>query len=416
MDKLKNKYLFFSPLVVLLIIVFLPVFRHLLLEAQDGRSLYSVDYYQNLAFENCFEQNVKMEYPPLAGLFFSLPLLFSDQTENYATTFKIILLVIVAITMLLSLVLLNKSKKQLAWRAVLTLPFLLILTGPAITDCFDIFPAFLVILSIICLIERLNAVSWIILGLATCTKVYPVILVPLFCVYLFRQYKIKPFKIIYSQLPFFLLGMVLPALPYFFLSRWDDLIYFIQYHATRGIQNESVWASLINLLGFWKLPSSVNFEYGSQTIHSVLNPVLINIIPLIMLFVFSLIYLHISKTLKEAKTSIQKDSLLIWGTFLAILVFIIFNKVLSPAFLTWLILIFPLLQISYSREKFNQLFFHLAVICFLTFITSPVLFGPIKALEENALIVLLARNLLLVWLFIRLLPNPLSTNVKIKTQ
>jgi hypothetical protein len=187
--------------------------------------------------------------------------------------------------------------------------------------------------------------SSLFLLLGTFFKLVPVIGLPLVWLRMFFQKNFRSFArrdlAIFSSAFFLLTGLC-------FLLFGAGFLHFMDSHRDRGIQLESTWASAQYLLQeygpqhFAKL-RPVNI-YGAYHIYEPV-PWLLKIANLAP--IAALLLLYVACLWKKAR-----GSSLPWNKifFLAVLLFIIFCKVLSPQYLIWLTCLFPLCGYRLGRS------------------------------------------------------------------
>jgi len=178
----------------------------------------------------------------------------------------------------------------------------------------------------------------------------------------------------------------------------NEYIYSLLYHTKRGIQIESIYGSSALFFNFLTNKiSQIEFNYGSFNI--VTNKyleVLAKYLGFVILASFYL-FLFIS-TLKNRinRSDFLEISLLIF------LIFISFQRVLSPQFLIWII---PLFSVYLSINKSN---FNFIIVCLIYLITAIIFYPNYHSLtnQEPILINLLfIRNLLLIFITFRIFNN-----------
>ncbi len=171
------------------------------------------------------------------------------------------------------------------------------------------------------------------------------------------------------------------------------------YHATRGVQLESLYAGFAAALHPLGLPAETAFRHGAWEILDPLNPVLLAAAPLLFLG-------FLGWTARQSAGAASASPVV--GTYfvtLALLTsFILTNKVFSPQFLLW---IGPLFAAATGfRADLRGPMLLLCLVAALTQAIYPPLYSWLRDLHPAAVALLNLRNLLFaalaVWLIRRL--------------
>lgn len=157
-----------------------------------------------------------------------------------------------------------------------------------------------------------------------------------------------------------------------------------KYHSARGIEIGSIYAGADMLLGLvsGNLPE-VEFNYGAFHLKSARAD---RLVPL----TFPIQLASLLAVLVMYRVSGWKDE--IRYATAALLAFAIMGKVLSPQYLIWLIPFFAVLEGPIGRLA-RPLF---ALSCFATSLVYPVFFGRLLTLDPGGIILLNARNVLVL--------------------
>ena len=127
-----------------------------------------------------------LEYPPFAMFFFLLPRLFTASMDVYMVLFQVEILLFDLIGLFLISRIAQRTRKA-TWKMLAVFTLAILALGPIIAQQYDMFPAIMVLLSLYCFWTGRHKTNWVILALATMTKIYPVVIAPLFLVYYLRN-------------------------------------------------------------------------------------------------------------------------------------------------------------------------------------------------------------------------------------
>ena len=335
------------------------------------------------------------EYPPLALLSFLAPgLLFSTHIP-YCLAFAVeILLFDLAAMFLISLV---ASHLKISRRRALTVYTLSILAiGPLITIRYDMLPAVLVLGALTSFVLGKNKLAWGALALGFSAKLYPLIIAPLFILYHLRH---RQYRQLVTGGFTFLAILLLLTLPWLIIDApgfWQSLTY----HMERGLQTESSYATILlvgQALGLTEVTGE--FSFGSWNLVSPLADSLAKASFFIsagfLAVLYSLFGWLLWRKPKPAAVkapAVPESSALILGySLLAVTVFLLTSKVLSPQFLIWLCPLLPLL-----KGRFNYIpWFLFLTAGALTQYVFPYHYIALELGETHPVAIMAARNCLL---------------------
>ncbi len=348
----EHPLVFYSVLHTLIFIfVFIPL-SHLFYPGPGGLEL----YFAKRIFQGGVPyRDFQLEYPPLAILSFLLPSLVTRGYPAYSLAF--------AGEMLLFDFMILRLIKGLALRfgvpvnrAFEVYTVLLIAVGPIIVCRYDLLPAALTLAALSAFVSGWNMLTWTLLSLGVSAKLYPIIIAPVMGLYLLRNRQIK--KIITGGILFFftLLAVNLP----FYLVSPRGFLGALTYHAQRGLQSESTYASVLfigKLLGLTSLKGA--FDFGSWNIDTPLADTLAKLSFPITAFLLIVIYIILAFKLWKRPSDLVADrrmpmetaSLLVRFATAAVTVFMIATKVFSAQYLIWLM---PLLPVVSGRHYKTQ--------------------------------------------------------------
>ena len=326
-----------------------------------------------------------VEYPPYALLVFALPWLMGSF--DYLLYFMTLVLVL---DLGIKLILYVIGRKETGPRAFLPL-FLYSVTVPFlyffILQRFDLWPALFSLVGILLFSRKYFALSGAVLAVAVWLKLYPIVIaIPIF-VLAWRLGRWKRF----------LVGGVIASLPVLVASYSLPWWRFVAFHGERGLQAESLYASVL-WMGHFFLPMHMIW-LRTNNWYEVLGFTVALFTPAIKIFWAIMVAYSVyvsSKVLwynaDAGQTADISIEILSRVTLFPILAFVVFAPVLSPQYVIWLL---PIAVLSTFRGNIMPA----VLICVAStmstlFYPVPNYFGPGLNIWETA--ALLTRNVLLL--------------------
>ena len=190
-------------------------------------------------------RDVFSEYPQVATWLFAVPHVAAEAwsrlngTRQYdLQTYRYVFSVLMALFLAATLVMLHDLRPDRKW-----LVFLLLLpAGWYFThNRFDIVPAFLVLASLAALRRNRYHGAFILLAIATATKWYALVLVPVFLVYTFHTRR----RILFSAAVSYPLVLAVIVLPTLLAIGWEGFLIPYRFHLTRTGNPESLFHLLL---------------------------------------------------------------------------------------------------------------------------------------------------------------------------
>lgn len=352
-----------------------------------------------------------VEYPPVALLIFIIPGFLAKIIGSYFVSYRLFMMVFDLGNVWLINKLTNHyegSKGGVAFKPILLYLALTGLMFQLLYDRFDIAIAFLVLLSVyFATIRKAWFGAYLIIWIAVLTKVFPIILLPLYLIIQSktRQKKAEVFvKLALASLVF--VGLVIVG-GLWFGPWWESVI---SYHGGRGIQVESMYGTIASVAALFGVPYSINHSFGSFNIENSFTQYLVTLSPFITLAAILYGYYLVYQIKTKARGKPGKDKTLVTGIVAALLIFIIANKVLSPQYLFWL---FPLVALSIDTSKLNVwLTICWLVVAAFTAILFPYNYPEMVMQKAAGVSLLIIRNLSLLIIAILIARNMLINTVK----
>jgi uncharacterized membrane protein len=189
-------------------------------------------------------RDVFVEYPPGAFAVFLPPTAFG--AGHYNAAFKTLMALCGVVTILLvALVLgeLGASARRL-WVSVGLLALAPVALGPISLNTYDAWPAMLTVLALYLLLRGQDLFAAGVLGLAVSAKVYPLVLVPLAGIYVWRRAGPRRVALALAVFAAVMLAVVLPFAAY----DAHGVVSSFRSQAERGLQVESLGASFLLVL------------------------------------------------------------------------------------------------------------------------------------------------------------------------
>lgn len=341
-------------------------------------------------------RDFELEYPPFALVAFTIPRIFTLGLTNnyyiYAFFFLLENIVFSTINMLLMLRLMSAYSQR---QKIIALAFYTMFTfciAPVMLWRYDLFPTVLTVL-VVSVISTRPTLAGISLGFGIAAKLYPIILLPIFTVYYLAN---KAHRALLNLWAGTICAVSLILLP-FFIATHERLFSFLSYHKARGLQIESFFAGIIAFWHKWGLIEAKTVaSYGSRDIVSPLNDTVLHLLPWLFIVVYSVMLINCFYRFRQERftSELVKSNSLIIYTMLALLIFIITNKVFSPQYIVWII---PLAALLNLRQAFLML-----AVCITTYIMLSV--GSFRQLDYVKVLWLNLRNFLIlglsIWVFL----------------
>lgn len=276
---------------------------------------------------------------------------------------------------------------------------ILLTAGPLVLYRHDLFVSLFLIISLILWKSKRSAWAPFFLGIATSIKIFPFLILPYFFLSQNKEQETqRKIKIALA----FLLGLFFVLGLYLLIgSRIGEIIATLNYNATKPVHVESLWGSLLTLInaaldGTW--PQGLG-ERGIFGIHprDIFLP--LTFYNYFWLLPISFLYFKIYRNFKN-------QELIFAASFLIILAFILFSKILTPQYLFWFATLYPLLDLQKMPKKlFIAATIILLVVQLLTQFIYPLHYNELLGIfytsgqRPEFFLILLLRNLLLLILF-----------------
>ncbi len=276
-----------------------------------------------------------MEYPPFAIVFMAIPGIFADQPWTYNVAYVVEMLVFVVIGMCLvarAAGNLGRDKKK----AMLVYTILILLMFEFVVDRYDIVPMVFVLGAFVLFSERRYELAFLLLALGTLAKLYPIIVFPLFVMYLIGRGCTR--DAVRGTAVFVLTGAVVMAV--FWLIDPEMATSFLGYHTDRPLQLESVAASVLyplSLTGLFdaRIQLFVDNSFGSDNLIGPVPDAVAGILLPLMLLSIVLFYIVFAvRHMRAPETDLHVLNLSI---MVVLLLFMLVNKVFSAQYLIWII-------------------------------------------------------------------------------
>ena len=309
-----------------------------------------------------YQPTFPVEYPPLALLSFLLPALASSSLAVYSFLFALQIYLLDLVVLFIMWRLAGRLNLKI-WYVLGAYSLCLAAVGTLVTGHFDMVPTALVMVALYAFMNGKNKTAWVFLALSLSVKMYPVIIAPLFALYLLRQ---KQYRRLVQGIAIFAFVLLLLNLPWAIIN-WDGYgninndESFLGYHVARGLHSESSYGSIILLgqtMGLTQVDASLT--YGSWNIISPLADTLAKssfyITAVFLLSTYGLYARRLWKTPQDegggTLLSIEAIKQLLLFSLLAVLIMLLASKVFSPQYLVW---VCPLLPLVAERRFFDPL-------------------------------------------------------------
>ena len=332
-----------------------------------------------------------IEYPPGSLPLFVPPALLSDDALGYATLFSWEMALVLVATLVLMALTARKLPDSRAWPVpAITFTAAAIMLYPVATTRYDAVVALTLAIAAFCtaLGGRYSSLAYASLGIGAAAKIVPVLAtVPLA---LARRRAARGYAIFFGVLALFFVSALLFGGAGFLQS--------LAYHADRGLQVESLAASILMILG---RVNEVVFAYGAFEVRgrgvefagSLSLPLMGASLLGTALFMF-----------REYRSGRFGPRAFPRYSAALILAFMLGSKVLSPQYVIWLLPLVPLGAGGVAGILVSVVFL---AVCWTTSQVYPLHYDDLLNGRAPGPELLFARNLLLVvlWSLLLLLPQ-----------
>ncbi|MCL2333502.1 MAG: glycosyltransferase 87 family protein [Candidatus Methanoplasma sp.] len=351
-----------------------------------------------------------MEYPPFAIVFLTIPRLFSSSEFGYQIAF----VAEVFVFFLIGLVMMSKLAKryrQSQHIAMILYTVLVLLLFEFAVDRFDIFPMILTLLSFYCLVTKRYAWAFLILSVATMTKLYPVFLFPIYLIPFFFN---RDWKNMLRGAGIFIAAAAIIFLPFYVFGA-DAAFNFFGSNVDRALQIESLPASVIyfiHMLGLTDVSISP-FQPGvagssDNLVGALPDAVAPMMMPLTGVIIAAALawYAYSLYRMRTDGRDNEDNRLIVlcWAALLTVMAFMLFNKVFSSQYLIWIIpflTIFLMTSIDFKHKRYVLILSVAAIILTqLNFAVNIGISGGGTGITDGGMMIILARNIVMLALFI----------------
>ena len=346
-------------------------------------------YANNIVGRGLFPyRDFSVEYPPLSLPIFVLPRLLAGHSfSGYMTVFELMMAACGVIAAGLSALVLcaqRVSNRQLACGVAL-IAFSPVLLGAVLLSRYDLFPTMLTIAALAALYFDRKWSAFVLLGLGTAAKAYPIVILPIALMYVWRR---EGRRAALWCLAVFAAVVLVCFLPFLVVAP-KGVWWAIHGQENRPLQLESVGAALFlaahQLIG---LHLSYYFTHSSDNLDGH--------VPMAFAEVMSILQLVslVTVWLLYARGPATRARLLA-ASAAAVCAFIVFDRVLSPQYLIWLA---PMVAVIRGRRGLAAVAL-LACAMSMTQIYYPLHFDPLKTFEPLESWAVVGRDLVLCALF-----------------
>jgi hypothetical protein len=295
------------------------------------------EYAQGLLDGRLPYRDVFVEYPPGAFVVLTPPALLPE--EAYRHGFKVLMALLGLLTLFVAaliLVRLGAGRRRL-YGTLLALALVPLALGPVSLNTYDAWPALLVAGALCALLYERPVLGFALLGFAATAKVYPLALVPLFCL------AIRPAPLLRPLLAFG--AAVLAVVAPFALLGWDGLWASFEAQAQRALQVESLGGSLLlvaDRLGLYEARVVVgSTEAVSRDLAGTLPDSVALVSSLLQVVAVVLVLWLASRGRIGGERLVVATAATVAGV-------LAFAKFISPQYLVWLLPLVPLVGAAAS--------------------------------------------------------------------
>ncbi|MEO8274332.1 MAG: glycosyltransferase family 87 protein [Chloroflexota bacterium] len=271
----------------------------------------------------------------------------------------------------------------------------------AITWRFDLFPALLVAIAVWAALERRVALVGAALGLGFLAKLYPIAVLPALAIPWLIPFDLGRLARLAAS---FGLTVAIGLLPFVALAG-SDAFAFLDYHAGRGLQIESIGGGVAILAGLMSGEApALSFGFSAVQVEGTLAQSMLGILPVLTVLGFGLLawlgWRRVPAEADEAMVAGSAEPGVRHGTLVtlalaSLLVLLVTSKVFSIQYAVWIVPFVALLR--------GWQFWLGAAIVALTMPIHPVLYSDLVKQQALPILVLNLRNGLVLVLLVLVL-------------
>jgi uncharacterized membrane protein len=273
-------------------------------------------------------RDLYFEYPPGA----LPPILAPEPAADYATTFKALMAVFGAGSILAAAVVLRAEGFRKLW-PLLAIAVAPIAVGSVFVNRFDIWAALLMVIGIAFLVRAHPCAAFALLAAGATAKAYPAAAVPVAAVWVYRRHGVEALK--RSLLVLIATGLLI-LLPFAVVGP-GGLRYSFTIQLTRHLQTESLGGAILlvaDRLGLYRANIATG-NPGSLDLFGTLP----RLVALLSLLVVVALVVWAARALTRGPVEVERVVIAVAG---AVTAYVAFGKVLSPQYLVWLVPLVPL--------------------------------------------------------------------------
>lgn len=378
--------------------IFAGLFRGLYSIPFSGTALY-YDYAGKTLSGLLPYRDFVLEYPPLALGIFTLPRILGESFRWYYVFFQTEV-IIADLVIVGALWFAARRFAMSPTRVLIAYTLGVLAVGPITLHQFDIFSAAFTTLAVVALARERSVLAafWLALGVAT--KIYPILLAPLFVLVEWRRGRLRQIALAVAA---FIATGLLTALPWLIRAP-SSLLVMVNYHKDRGIHLDSTWASVAFILRAMRLTwINVQLQFQSWQIGGPATDVLVPLSSLVLFGVLAYSYRWIFQRVRgspsiDLEFLARASAVVLLGAMAA-------SKVFSPQYLFWPVPFLALLDLE--RERIVHALF--VVVGLLTYWVYPFHYPALIDRYPLPITAIIVRNALvavLAVLLARRLPRP----------
>ena len=333
-------------------------------------------------------RDFSVEYPPLALPVFLLPrLLAGNSFPGYMEVFELAMAACGTIAAGFSAFVLaaqRVSTRQLICGVAL-LAFTPLLLGAVVLSRYDLFPTMLTVAAVTAIYFDWHRTGFVLLALGTAAKAFPVVVLPIATVYVWRRRGRRAALICIAAFAAVLLACFLP----FLVIAPHGVWWAIHGQENRPLQLESIGSAVfLTAHQLFGVHLTYYFTHQSDNLDGHIPmtfATVMSVLQVVGVLVVWALYAFGPATRRRLLTS----------TAAAVCAFIVFDRVLSPQYLIWLA---PLVAMITGRRGLVAVAL-LACAMVMTQIYYPMQFNPLKSFAALQSWAVVGRDLMLVMLF-----------------